>query len=190
MQLPKIQMSQTYLQLGLNIRKPVQEIEQPMAELNLRQEPAIIEIRQPQGVLSIDSTRARQSLGIRTPMEFSDYNASFGRDKLMEFIANTVAEGERLGAIEKGGNPIADMAFETFATATTPDIPPPTYDEGVDISFQARPAEINVERRGMKMDPQIHQPILKYTPGKVEGYVKQWNSLQLSVIGLNVDRSL
>jgi len=190
LQIARIQMSQTYLQIGLNIQKPVQEIEQPKAELNLRQEPAILDIRQPLGELTIDSTRARQSIGIRTPMEFSDYNANFGKQKAMEAIAKINEDGDRLAAIDKGGNPIADIAAEGFFTATTPDIPPASNDEGVDVSYQARHAEINVETRGKTMDPQLNPPILKYTPGKVEGYVRQWNRLDISVMGLNVDLSL
>jgi hypothetical protein len=187
MQLPQIRLEQTYIQMGLNIRKPVQEIEQPKAELNMRQEPAIVEIEYPYNHIQIDSSRAKRQIGIRTQSEFSDYNASFAKEKLLEAIGRISSEGDRLMAIETGENAIANIAAERYLE-TTPDIPPAGHDEGVDISYPYQPIRIDVQRRGFSMDPVIRPPILKYTPGKVEGHIRQWNRVDIDFVGLFVDQ--
>ncbi|MFM1651271.1 DUF6470 family protein [Brevibacillus sp. B_LB10_24] len=183
-------MQQTPMLIGLNIQKPVQEMEQPKAELNLRQEPTVLEIRQPPGTLSIDSSRARYNIGLRTSMEFSDANAQRGVQSWLEAISQSSSEGDRLAAIEQGGNAIADIAFERGLESNPPDTPVSGSDEGVDISYQPGKVEINIERRGMRMDPVLRPPILQYTPGKVEGYVRQWNKVNIEVVGLHVNRTL
>lgn len=190
MQLLQIQIERTYAQIGLNVKKPVQEIEQPMAELNLRQEPAILEIKQAKGHFSIDSTRARESIGLRTSVQFSNENANYGKQKLLEAIGKMSEEGDNLAAIERRGNAIAQIAVDKIGTEHTPLASPSGPDEGVDVNYQPIPLEIHVERRGMKMDPVRNAPVLQYTPGKVEPYMLRWPSLSINVVGLHVDRSI
>jgi hypothetical protein len=189
MQLPRLQITEsTFAKIELIVEKPTQRIEQPKAELNLRQEPAILEIKQPRGILSVDSSRARYSIGLRTSTEFSDDNASFGKQKLMEAIGRISQEGDRLAAIEQKSDPIVEIAAESIGIEPTPVSSPLNPDEGVDVSYQSRPPEIHVERRGAKMNPVIKHPIHLYTPGKVHVSIKQWNSLKFDVVGLHVDR--
>lgn len=193
MQLPQIRMQQTPALLGLKINKPVQEIQQPKAELNLKQEPAIVEIRQPKGELTIDTFDARENLDLRSSTRRSRDNADYGYQKAMEAIAQISAEGDRLRAIEnKGANPIADIAFEESGIYDNTEIiaAGTMIDDGIDIRYEAHKPEINVQVRGKKMDPVIHKPIHNYTPGKVEGYIRQWNSLSIDFVGIHVDRSL
>lgn len=192
MQIPQLRMTQTYAQLGLNITKPVQEIQQPQAELNLRQEPAILEIRQPPGKLTINTEEAQANIDLKGPLRRTRDFAEFGYQKAMEAIEQISVEGDRLAAIEKGGNPIADIAFEESVIYHNTEIiaAGSLVDDGIEIHYEAQPAEINWTVRGKKMDPVIHKPIHNYTPGKVEGYMKQWNSLTIEVVGNNLDVSV
>jgi|GEM_PF-218385 len=193
MQLPQIRMQQTYAKLGLKIEKPVQEIRQPQAELNLRQEPAILEIRQPKGELTIDTSEAKRNIDLKSSMERTRDNYDYGYQKVMEAIAQISQEGDRLAAIERrGANPIADISFEESVIYRNTEIiaAGSIVGDGVEIRYQAKPPEINVQVRGKKMDPVIHRPVHNYTPGKVQGYIMQYNSLKIDFVGLNVDRSL
>ncbi len=193
MKIPQIRLHQTSAKLGLNIQKPVQEIEQPQAELNLRQEPAILDIRQPKGELTIDTSEARRNIDLKGPLERTRDNYEYGYKKVMEAIAQISQEGDRLAAIQhKGPNPIADIAFEESVIYHNTEIiaEGSIVGDGVEIRYEAKPPEINVEVRGKKMDPVIHRPILQYTPGKVEGYMLQYNSLKIDFVGLHVDRSV
>jgi hypothetical protein len=189
-QVPQIRMQQTYAQLGLNIKKPVQEIQQPRAELNLRQEPAILEIRQAKGTLSIDTSEAQANIDLRGPLRRTRDNAEYGYRKAMEAIAQIAQEGDRLAAIERGGNPIAEIAFEESVIYHNTEIiaEGSIVGDGIEIRYDLRPAEIDVQVRGKRMDPVIHKPIHNYTPGKVEGYIRQWNSVTIDFVGLHVDQ--
>lgn len=190
MQLPQIRMHQTYAQLGLNIKKPVQEIQQPKAELNLRQEPASLDIKQAKGTLSIDTSEAKANIDLRGPLRRTRDNAEYGYQKAMEAIAQIAQEGDRLAAIERGGNPIADIAFEESVIYHNTEIiaAGSTVGDGIEIRYDLQPAKIDVEVHGKQIDPVIHKPIHNYTPGKVEGYIRQWNSLQIDFVGLHVDK--
>ncbi|USG65329.1 DUF6470 family protein [Brevibacillus ruminantium] len=191
MQLPHIRMQSGFVQLGLNIRKPVQEIEQPKAELNLRQEAAVLNIQQGKLELSIDASQARSNIGLMTSMQFSDSNASFGRSQLMEAIEQISYEGDAMMRIESGANVIADLAMDRGILLRNGFTPPAaSYDEGVDVDIKQKPVVINVERGGMRMDPVIKAPVHKYTPGKVEPYILKWPYLHLEAIGIFVDRSI
>ncbi|MBO8164283.1 MAG: hypothetical protein H0Z34_11280 [Brevibacillus sp.] len=186
----RLVIDQTYAQHGLRTHKPVQRIEQPKAELNLRQEPARMEINQPAAILTIDSTRAREGFGLKPWLSFSNDQASFGRQQLLEAIAEISQDGDRLAAIESKANAIADIAFEQAFRRADYFPAVPAVDEGVDVRVEARRPVIHVERRGMRMDPVIKAPIREYTPGKVEGYMLQWPRVTIDVVGLHVDRTL
>jgi hypothetical protein len=191
MQLPQIRIERTYANIGLNIRKPVQEIEQPKAEMNLRQEPAVLTIQQPRLELSIDSSQARSNIWLMNPMQFSDSNAAYGKSQWLEAVGEMSQEGDVLMRIETKSNAVAELAVDKGVLLKSGYVPPDaSFDEGVEVRFESKPAVIHVVRRGMRMDPVIHPPVHKYTPGKVEGYVRQWPKLHIEVVGLHVDRSL
>ena len=84
-----------YPQLGLNINKPVHEIKQPQAEMNLRQVPAILNIEQARTILQIDSSQARANIGIMTNVQFSDSSADYGKQKALQAIAEKSQEGDQ-----------------------------------------------------------------------------------------------
>ncbi|MFD2369393.1 DUF6470 family protein [Brevibacillus sp. GCM10020057] len=190
MRLPQIRMEQRFIQLGLEIEKPVQEIQQPKAELNMRQEPAILEIHSPRGELTIDTSEAQANLDLRSPRRRIQDNAEYGYQKWLEAIAQISMEGDRLAAIENKGNPIADLAFEDSGIYQGKEIiaAGSLIGDGVEIRYEAKKPEINVIVRGVRMDPEIKKPILNYTPGKVRGKIEVWNSLTIDFVGLYVDK--
>lgn len=188
----RIQMQSTFAQLGLNISKPIQEIKQPQAEMNLRQVPATLEIEQARTILQIDSSQARANIGMMTSTQFSESSAAYGQQKALEAIAEKSQEGDRMMRIYTKENVIASLGREKGMRALeggyTP--PPASNDEGVDISVEAKPVVINVTRNGMRMDPVIRPPEISYTPGKVEPYMLQYNSLKIEVTGSRLDQMM
>lgn len=192
MQIQQIRMESTFAQIGLNIKKPIQEIKQPKAEMNLHQEAASISIEQGRTELQIDSSQARANIGIMTPMQFSDSNASYGRQEWLQAIAEKSQEGDRLMRIHTRENAIANIGREKGLRALEGGYTPPaaSLDEGVDVSIQAKPAVINVKRNGMSMQPVLSPPELSYRPGKVEPYMIQYNSLKIDVVGSQLDRTM
>ncbi|MED1801445.1 DUF6470 family protein [Brevibacillus porteri] len=192
MHIPQLRMESKFAQLGLNIRKPVQEIKQPQAEMNLSQKPAELNIEQARTDLQIDSSQARANIGIMTSMEFSDSNASYGKEKWLQAIAEKSQEGDRMMRIYTKENAIAEIGREKGLRALEGGFrpPPASSDEGVEVSIQAKPVIINIKRNGMSMNPVLSPPELSYTQGKVEPYMLQYNSLKISVIGSQMDQMM
>ncbi|MGG4461150.1 DUF6470 family protein [Brevibacillus porteri] len=192
MQIPQLRMESTFAQLGLNINKPVQSIKQPQAEMNLSQTPAELTIVQGKTKLQIDSSQARANIGIMTSMQFSDTNAAYGREKWLQSISEKSQEGDRLMRIYTKENAIAQIGREKGLRVLEGGYRPPSTsnDEGVDVSFQAVPATINVKRNGMSIHPVTRPPELSYTPGKIEPYTIQYNSLKISVVGSQLDKMM
>lgn len=192
MQIPKLQMQSTFAQLGLNIIKSVQEIRQPQAEMNLRQVPATLSIEQARTELQIDSSQARANIGIMTSMQFSDSAASYGQQKALQAIAEKSQEGDRMMRIYTKENAIAAIGKEKGLRVLEGGYSPPaaSADEGVDIHVELKPVRIDVQRNGMSMNPVTKPPELSYTPGKVEPYMLQYNSLKIDVVGSQLDQMM
>ncbi|RNB90113.1 hypothetical protein EDM59_01300 [Brevibacillus nitrificans] len=192
MNIPKIQMQSTFAQLGLNIIKPIQDIKQPYAEMNLKQVPATLNIEQARTTLHIDSSQARANIGIMTSMQFSESAAAYGKEKALQAIGEKSQEGDRLMRIYTKENAIAAIGREKALRVLEGGYTPPSAsaDEGVNIDIQLKPVVINVQRNGMSMDPVTRQPELSYTPGKVEPYMIQYNSLKIDVVGSQLDQMM
>ncbi|WNC14466.1 DUF6470 family protein [Brevibacillus brevis] len=192
MQIPQLRMESTFARLGLKIQKPVQEIKQPHAELNLRQVPADLRIEQAKTELTIDSSKARANIGIMTSMQFSDKNVAYAQEQWLQAISDKCQEGDRLMKIYTKENAIAEIGREkgmrVLEGSYTP--PSPSNDDGVDVNIQLKPAIIDVKRNGMRMDPVTKAPEHTYTPGKVEPYMLQYNSLKIEVVGGYFDRMM
>ncbi|MDH4618251.1 DUF6470 family protein [Brevibacillus sp. AY1] len=192
MPIAQLRMESTFARLGLNINKPVQEIRQPAAEMNLSQVPAKLDIEQARLELSIDSSQARANIGIMTSTQFSESNAAYGKQKAMQSIAEKSQEGDRLMRIYTKENAIAAIGREKGLRVLEGGYRPPSAsaDEGVDIQIQLKPVVIQVQRNGMTMNPVTKPPELSYTPGKVEPYMIQYNSLKIDVVGSQLDRMM
>jgi hypothetical protein len=185
-------MQSTFAQLGLNIIKPIQDIKQPYAEMNLKQVPATLNIEQARTTLHIDSSQARANIGIMTSMQFSESAAAYGKEKALQAIGEKSQEGDRLMRIYTKENAIAAIGREKALRVLEGGYTPPSAsaDEGVNIDIQLKPVVINVQRNGMSMDPVTRPPELSYTPGKVEPYMIQYNSLKIDVVGSQLDQMM
>lgn len=192
MQIPQLRMESQFAQLGLNITKPVQEIRQPHAELNLQQKPAELSIVQASTELNIDSSQARANIGIMTSMQFGDSNVAYAHQKWLQAISEKSQEGDRLMRIYTKENAIAEIGREKGQRVLEGGYTPPSAsnDEGVDVNIQLKPVDINVTKNGMSMNPVIRPPELSYTPGKVEPYMLQYNRLKIDVVGGQFDRMM
>lgn len=189
--LPQLRMEQTYAQIGLQTERAVQEIKQPQAELNMRQEPAELHIEQPMGILKIDSSEARAQIDLKGILRRNREYASLGRQKALQAIAEISQKGDQLRHIEKKGNTIARIAAQDSKIYNSTNIIQADWTtDGVSISYKAEPPQIEWKAHGVKLEPVIHKPEINYTPGKVNVYVRQQNSLTIDVVGGTLDQGL
>lgn len=163
------------------------------AQLNLKTTPPKVdmettlprvEIRQPRGELIIDSTAYYYSIGRKNIADLSRDNASLGRQAVLEAIAATVEEGNRLAQITNPSNVIADLAFESrFSRKGELSWEPIAAPE---ISYRSNPAQIEVIPGIVSYSPNNGIIDGEYVPGKVDIQVAQYPSVEISVVDIKV----
>ena len=79
MNIPQLQIQTTRGILGLQITKPVQEIEQPKAHITQEQPAAILEMSTTSPQLSIDTTEARAELDLKSVFKRTEEFAQLGK---------------------------------------------------------------------------------------------------------------
>ena len=182
MSIAQLQIQTTRGILGLQITKPIQEIEQPRATLTQQQPAAILEITTTRPQLSVDTTEARAEIDLKSAARRTAEYAQLGRQGVMEGIGRRAQEGQQLLRIESGGNMIADLAKQNVT-------PPPAplgirfvgNKSGVQMSIQPGTTDIRFTPQKPMTDVQISKPVHHYTPGKVTGVMEQWPSIQIDV---------
>lgn len=170
--------------LGLQIDKPVQTIAQRKASIVQEQPAAILEMSTTRSQLSIDTTEARADLDLKSIFKRSEEYAQLGKQGVMEGIARRAEEGQQLLRIENGGNMIKELAIKNGT-------PPPDSigirfvgdRSKVKMSFQPGTLSIEAIPQKPRFDVTVQAPVHHYQPGKVTGYMEEWPSIQIDVIG-------
>lgn len=188
MKLPQIRLSQTFAQIGLRIEKPKQRIEQPKANMQIRQTPARLEINRKPGRLLIDQTKAWEEANLKGISALAKEFSEEGRRLLLEGIARRAEEGRQLAAIERDVNAIVELARKNGTPAPKPFNITfiPSYGS---VKFHYMPSRLDMEwhRGGTTVRVLPRPPIHEYTPGSIEVYMRQRESLTIDVVGLDVD---
>jgi hypothetical protein len=189
MQLPQIRLQSTFAQIGLRRSEPVQEIQQVPAELTIEQTPAKMTIERTPARLEINQEQAWNERNLKGPSQLSADHAEFSRQQALEAIAEIVAEGNQMAAIETQSNAI--HAIVTNKVLAPPDdfniafIP---SHGSVKVNYQPPELQINWQKGGAEFEVKSAQVNHQYTPGKTEVYLRQMNQLEIDFVGLNVNR--
>ncbi|MCK6258678.1 DUF6470 family protein [Fictibacillus sp. KIGAM418] len=188
MNIPQLKMESVRGQLSLSITQPVQEIEQPAAELSIEQWPAELDIERTPGKLTIDQSQARADMDLKSISRRIEEFAQKGYSDWLEGMARLSQQGDELMRIENGGNAIASQAKENgespmleFNIAFIPSA------NSVKTNYEPGKVDLNWKVSHPKIEVKVNKPIHIYTPGIVHGGMKQWPSLTISVTGLELD---
>lgn len=172
--------------IGIQTEAGRLSIESRTARLEIHQEmgKVAVETRRPR--LEIDQYPSRAQMGYKKPMDVALELAQMGRQQAMEYIAGKTDEGNRLRAIEYGGNPIRDIAMEKawpqkqrqggYTPVVGPEfnaipgevmITPPEVKNPAHIGYEARfiPGDLNVQ----------------YNPGNVKVFMRQYPEVKIDV---------
>lgn len=184
MRVPQITIESQFGKIGLNISQPIQEIEQPKAEMIIEQPPAQLIINRYPSKLTIDQTLAWENLDLKSIFKRNTENASIGINTAMEYIAKKSQEGDELMNIAKiKGNPIINHAIAALTKSSqfnTGDIP---SQESVKIEYTPSSVEIDWKQNKPQIDVRLNKPIHNYTPGNTEISMAQYPSLKIDFTG-------
>ncbi len=107
-----IRIEQQYAIVGLHTTRPRMSIRQPKGQLEIRRIPLDLGIHSEHPLVQIDQSRCFEEAGRKGIFALIADLKQYAYNQVMAAIAETAAEGDRLAAIQNGGNPIADIAFE------------------------------------------------------------------------------
>lgn len=178
--IPQIKIQTTKAELGLTIRQPKQQIQQPQADMQIQQPAAELSIHSTVGQLYIDSSQARRDIGMVSSIEMTRNYAEKGKQAALAGVARRAREGEQLMSIENGGNAI----YSIIDAKTGPQnkkmgikfIP---SGDSVKTTYTPATVDIQVQKNEPKINVQINNPIHNYTPGNVIIDLIQKSSIQI-----------
>lgn len=190
MQLPQIRIQSTHAKLNLDIQKPIQEISQMPADLQIEQPKAEMNINRTPSKLTIDQTLAWDNLDLKGPLKRGDEAAQMGIQASMEAIGEIASKGNELMKIENKGNPIITQVIQLNEEMFPLDMG--STPSQFSVKLQYDPGDLKIEWKVNKpvIDVNINNPIHEYTPGEVSGSVNPYASLQIDFVGLNFDKVL
>lgn len=174
---------QTYAAIGIEREPGRVEIHSQGAKVELHQKHARINIHTEPIKVEIDQYEARASAGLKNNYDLSRETVRNAYQQVMEYIGKKASDGDMLARIQRGGNPIADIAARDAF---------PQHEFGYDYIPKVRPkfdvtgsVTIDPERNSEGIHNGVEATIIEgfvninYTPGKVNIYMRQYASVDI-----------
>ncbi|MDQ0156920.1 DUF6470 family protein [Robertmurraya andreesenii] len=193
MQLPRLELHNTYAQLDVQKKNASIEIKQPKAELNYNQPQPSMEIQKSASKLEIDQTEAFADANLKHPFRNIKEWAEKAKQKILQSLAEKANEGDRLMKIEdRSESVIPEIARQKSGT------PPKQFNIGFmpsstdKVKFSYQPSEIKIimNTEPIKLNAKTHGPTIKYHPGDFNIYLKQKASLKIQAVGATLDQKI
>ena len=178
-----IRIDTTDIQLGVDYTPSKLDIDSRIAKLEMHQEYPEVRISTEMPRVLIDQSQCFAEAGLKKNYDFTKEAAMRGYRQAMGFIGQTAEDGDALAAIERGGDPIAEIAErkafpqKEFVLAAMPKSRPrikATGNIAIDWRKNGNEAWNGVERRCIPSYAKIN-----YTPSKVEIYVRRYPSVEI-----------
>lgn len=138
--------------------------------------------------IQIDQSQCFAEAGLMSIMDLTYDNSAYAAQKVSEGIARIIDQGNQMAEIQSGYDPIPDQAISNayemfeheFVYTTIPKSRPKIDLIRGSVDAQYQEGEIRNETVPNKLE-------IDYTPGKVEFFMKQYQSINISFTGNNLD---
>lgn len=157
-----------------------------MAKLEYRQKHARVNINTEKPKVLIDQYECFAETGLKNNYDFAKEAAQLGYQQVMSYIQETAQDGNTLAAIERGGNPIAQIAArkafpeKTFGLAFIPQSRPHIEVTGnVDIQWDRNWEGAMTGVEGNFIPGRVN---IYFTPAKLSFLVRQYPSINFSYV--------
>lgn len=184
--------NQVRAQIGIERTPGKLEMQSEIARLEIHQKHAKINIQSELPKVEIDQHEAFASAGLKGPLELTIEAADRGRQQVLEYIGKTAADGYALAAIERGGNPIADIAVRDaypvheFGYDYMPKVGP-RFNVTGSVKIEAEPNGEGVHN-GVEFNVIPGSLRYNYTPTRINIYMQRYPSISFSYQGNSVDK--
>lgn len=191
MQLPRLEIDQTFALIGMNHRQARIEMRQPMAEVEMNQPQPEVEMTIKRGKLYIDQTEAFADANLKHPFRLTREWAEQAKQKLLKGLAEEAAEGDRLMKIENQ----KECIIPQIAKEESED-PPKQFNIGyipssmdkVKFYYEKGSIDIHVKKGNFYVKIKPNYPKIKYIPGDLNIYLRQKPSIHFKAVGTTIDQ--
>lgn len=172
--------------IGIRTQTAKVEIETSQPFVKMWNQPPRLNIQTEPVRVYIDQYECFAELGYKNFLDLARAQAQRGYQRLMEYIAQTAQDGDRLAAIELGGTPIADIAEERSyhmleLEPISLHFPKPRFFVTGGVSIDYEPGKVH-------FSAVVHPVKYRVTPHKVDIYLRQYPSIAIEYVGHNLDR--
>lgn len=193
MNMPKIQISQTAAQIGMQSHKPQMSIQQRSADMSIHQDlHNNLSMQTTDAELHIDQSAAFADADVKSILRRNEEFASKANQNVMQYVAKVARDGEQMKKIENPGDVIAQLAVgrglqpeRQFELGSVP-----SGMEKVRINHVPAELSIHFDWPAVEIDVQRHVPQSDIPRWEINTYLAQKNQIQFSVAGGNVNQQL
>ncbi len=180
------QITTTPALIGIRTHPAVMEIHSPPPRVEMETQAPKLTIETQPVKVYIDQRECFKELGYKNVLDLTRERAEAGYNQVMEYIADTAREGDRLAAIELKGNPIAHIAENKLhrlpiSKPMTLPIPKPKFDVSWDLNIHYQPGKV-------VFNPITNPVTYKVTPHYVEIFMRQYHDINIEHTGHSIDR--
>ncbi|MFZ5353328.1 MAG: DUF6470 family protein [Bacillota bacterium] len=173
-------------QISISTNNAKLYINQQPADFDLRQKHLKIEMHTEQIRVQIDQRQCFNESGLKSNDALLREATAMGRQAALEAIGRIASEGTMLAAIEKGGNPIAEIAFnnthkqESYTIDSMPKSRPI-------IDFVGGKVDIRIEEGEVILNTSPNKVEIDSEPGSVEISLKTRPQISIEFVGNSMD---
>lgn len=178
-----LNIQQTYGQIGIDIQPAELSIQQPKATMEITIDKLDLGAHTEPLQVHIDQSECWAERGLKPFQMLNKELAQRSYQDGIEDIGKIAEDGDRMAAIENGGNPIADIAAEItnpppdeYNIAMIPTSRPKIEFTGGVVHFNVKPAKVNI-------DTHPNKPIIEATSPEVNISMKVWPQVIIEYTG-------
>lgn len=177
--------------IGINTTPAKIEIQQPKPEISMHTEHPRVEIKNELPKVIIDQYECFADAGLKNFLDLTKEAAQLGKQAALQGIERRVNQGNQMKDIHKDFNPIAQQAdynaFELFNKQFTFGTVPKSRPK---IELKEGKPHIEFREGRVDFDVKLSKPIVNYSRGSVEIYLRQKNSIDIEYVGNKIDKRI
>lgn len=191
MQLPRLELHNTFAKLGIEQRNATIHIRQPQADMSYNQPQPEVKMHKTKGKLTIDQTEAFADAGLKHPFRMTKEQFSRSKQKVLQSIGAKASEGDQLMKIEHQGLSVIPQIAKNKSEPPMKEFNigfVPESTSKVKIHYQPSEIKIDVNLENFKLHVKPNKPIIKFNQGDLQIYLKQKANLRIQAVGANINQ--
>lgn len=184
-----LKISTTSALIGIKTTPAKLDMKQTKPDINMSIKHPKVEIKSESPKVIIDQYQCFADAGLKNSLDLTREAAQLGKQAVLQGIERRVSQGKQMAAIHKKFNPISEQAkynaFELFKKEFTFKTVPKSRPK---IDLKEGKVDIKVHEGRVNLDVKVSKPIINYSRGNVDIYLRQKKSIDIEYVGQEIDR--